>query len=127
MLIMSEIGMKTSFGIALRLTPSIEKWAFAQDLRIEATSDGKTSTALASFSRRRLPGISRPRRPAFLVVESLYDVTNSAERLNEIIQLLERKEARLVAIREGIDTSTPAGVFAATVLIAVRQFLRDSK
>lgn len=65
------------------------------------------------------------RKGDILVVESLSRLSRSTKDLLNILDELEKREVKLVSLKENIDTATPTGKLLVTVLSAICQFERD--
>jgi hypothetical protein len=111
---------QSSWGVLYQRTASsdesVSKYITSHKLMVDYQRDLRKTLKL--FSRNRLPGSRVSRRPAFLIVGSLDDLSEA----QETIAFLDKKGAFLISVKEDIDTSTPAGMLAATVLIALRRF-----
>lgn len=60
-----------------------------------------------------------------IVIESLSRLGRSTKDLLSLIDEWEKKDVKLVSLKENIDTSTPTGKLILTVLSAICQFERD--
>ena len=61
-----------------------------------------------------------------IIVESLSRLARSTKDLLEICEILEKKEASLISIKENIDMTSPIGKFFITVMGAINQLERDN-
>lgn len=68
---------------------------------------------------------SRAKAGDIIVIESLSRLGRSTKDLLSLIDEWEKKNIKLVSLKESIDTSTPTGKLILTVLSAICQFERD--
>lgn len=61
-----------------------------------------------------------------IVIESLSRLARSTKDLLEICEILQKKNASLISIKENIDMTSPIGKFFITVMGAINQLERDT-